>query len=272
MTYLRRPVAFAHRGGAALWPENTLEAFRFAIEIGFRYIETDLHTTRDGHVVCFHDATVDRTTDGVGRVHELDLAELKALDAGYRFTDDGRTFPFRGRGFTTPTLEEALALHPNLRLNVEIKQRAPAMEEILWSAIDALGAHDRILVAAEHDALAERFRALRPGSPVPTSAGVRGVLRFWIGARTGLHRVERYPFQALQVPVSYAGLPIVDARFIAAAHAHGLHVHVWTIDEESEMHRLLELGADAIMTDRPDRLAAVFHARGLSLDGSRGGS
>lgn len=268
MPYLdRSPIAFAHRGGAALWPENTLVAFRGAIELGFRYIETDLHRTRDGAIVCFHDATLMRTTDGAGRARDLTLAELKRLDAGYRFTRDGVTFPFRGRGLTVPTLEEALALHPELCLNVEIKQRQPPMEAALWDAIDRLGARDRLLVAAEHDPLVHRFRALRPNDRIPTSPGTRGVLRFWVGVRTGAHRFETYPFDALQVPVSFRGLTVVDRAFVDAAHAHGVQVHVWTIDEPREMRRLLDLGVDGVMTDRPDRLAEVFRERGLPLTG-----
>jgi glycerophosphoryl diester phosphodiesterase len=258
------PIAFAHRGGLALWPENTLVAFRGAVELGFRYIETDLHVTRDGVIVCFHDPTLMRTTDGAGRLKDLTLEELRGLDAGHRFTPDGgETYPYRGQGITVPTLEEALALHPDLRLNVEMKQREPRMEALLWQEIDRLEAHDRLLVAAEHDPLVHRFRALRPHHWMPTSPGIRGVVRFWAGVRSGLHRYEDYPFDALQVPVSYQRLVVVDRAFIEAAHAHALQVHVWTIDDPTEMRRLLDLGVDGIMTDRPDVLREVFDERGL---------
>lgn len=263
MSYLRSPIAFAHRGGAALWPENTLAAFEGAVALGYRYIETDVHMTRDGKIVCFHDATLERTTDGRGRVADLDLAELSRLDAGYRFTRDGVTYPFRGQGLRVPTLEEALALCPDLQLNVEIKQASPAMERALWEEIDRLGAHERLLVAAAHDPLVHRFRALRPRLPMPTSPGVRGVLRFWLGVRTGLSRFDRYPFSALQVPPSYRGLTVVDRAFVEAAHAHGVHVHVWTIDDPSDMHALLDLGVDGVMTDRPDVLKDVMIERGV---------
>lgn len=258
-----RPIAFAHRGGAKDWPENTLLAFRGAVELGFRYIETDLHMTRDGAIVCFHDRTLMRCTDGAGCVADLTLRELRALDAGHQFSPDGgRTFPYRGQGLVVPTLEEALALHPELRLNVEIKQREPAMEAALWDEIERLELFDRLLVAAEHDPLVHRFRSLR-GRRMPTSPGVRGVLRFWLGVRTGLHRFEDYPFDALQVPPTFQGLTVVDRAFVDAAHAHGLHVHVWTIDEPDEIRRLLDLGVDGIMTDRPTVLRAVFEERGL---------
>jgi glycerophosphoryl diester phosphodiesterase len=162
-----------------------------------------------------------------------------------------------------PTLEEALAIHPELRLNVEMKQRQPPMEARLWAEIDRLEAHDRLLVAAEHDPLVHRFRALRSGVRIPTSPGIRGVVRFWAGVRSGLHRIERYPFDALQVPVGWNGLTVVDRRFVDAAHEHGLRVHVWTIDRPTEMRRLLDLGVDGIMTDRPDVLRDVFRERGL---------
>lgn len=265
MSYLgKTPIAFAHRGGAALWPENTCVAFEGALELGYRYIETDLHITRDGHIVCFHDETLERTTDGCGPLAALTLEQLRKLDAGYRFTPDGgRTYPYRGQGIRVPTLEEALALHPELRLNLEIKPRHAFMEEALWKEIERLDAHERVLVAAAHDACVHRFRALRPSASLPTSPGVRGVLRFWLGVRTGLHRFDRYPFQALQVPLTHWGLTVVDRAFVEAAHAHGLRVHVWTIDEPKEMERLLDLGVDGVMTDRPDLLKEVMQARGL---------
>ncbi len=264
MSYLGpTPLAFAHRGGAALWPENTRVAFEGALALGYRYIETDVHMTRDGAIVCFHDDGLERTTDGVGPLRERTLTELRRLDAGHRFSPDGgRTFPFRGQGVRIPTLEEALALHPDLRLNVEIKQRSPAMERALWDEIDRLDAHERLLLAAAHDPLVHRFLALRPGTPMPTSPGMRGVVRFCVGVWTGLGRFERYGFRALQVPPDWHGVPVVTPAFVTAAHAHGLHVHVWTIDAPAEMNRLLDLGVDGVMTDRPDLLREVMIARG----------
>jgi len=267
--YLQSPIAFAHRGGALVWPENTLRSFEGAIALGYRYLETDLHVTADGVIVCFHDPTLNRTTEAVGRVKDLTFAELRALDAGYRFTlDGGRTFPFRGDAKAkVPSLEEALALHPDLKLNVEMKQRVPPMEALLWEALDRLDAHDRVLVAAAHDPLVHRFRRLRDRA-IPTSPGSRGVARFYLDTRLGVARRRRYPFAALQVPPSYDGLTLVDRRFVEAAHHHGIHVHCWTIDEPAEMHRLLDLGVDGVMTDRPAVLRDVFAERGLPLDPS----
>ena len=230
-----------------MWPENTIEAFEGALDLGYRYLETDLHRTRDG-----------------GNVRDYSLAELRRLDPGHRFSPDGgRTFPYRGKGCRIPTLEEALALHPRLRLNVEIKQRQPPMEAALWDEIERLDAADRLLVAAGHDALVHRFRALGGARWMPTSPGIRGVQRFWLGVQSGLHRFERYPFDALQVPATHAGLPVVTEAFVAAAHRRSIRVHVWTVDEAAEMDRLLDLGVDGIMTDQPAVLREVFERRGL---------
>ena len=263
--YLRSPIAIAHRGGAGTWPENTITSFEGAIGLGFRYIETDLHVTRDGQLVCFHDATLSRTTDGAGRVKDLTLAELRSLDPGYWFSrDGGKTFPFRGKGCVVPTFEEALRLHPDVMLNVEMKQRQPPMEEQLWQEIERLGVQDRVLVAAAHDPLVHRFRTLRR-ERLPTSPGSRGVIAFLLGVRSGLGRFASYPFDALQVPPSYAGVTVVDRAFVEAAHAHSIHVHCWTIDRREEMNRLLDLGVDGVMTDEPELLRDVFAERGLPL-------
>jgi len=251
------PIAFAHRGGAKLWPENTLTAFRGALELGIRYIETDVHRTRDGQLVCFHDRALERTTDGHGPVALHTLAELRRLDAGGRFTRDGRTFPHRGAGVGIPTLEEALALDPGLRFNVEIKPEGPEVVELLWAFVERHRLQDRVLVGAAKDRQGLAFRRLARGA-VPTSPGARGILRFWLGARTGLHRLLRFDVDALQVPTKHHGLTVVDAAFVRAAHKHGLHVHVWTVDDPGEMRRLLQLGVDGLMSDRPDLLLDVL--------------
>lgn len=266
------PYAFAHRGGAKRWPENTLLAFRQALELGYTHIETDIHLTRDGHIVCFHDAGLERTTNGVGPVKGRTLAELRELDAGFHFTPDGgHTFPYRGQGCTVPTLAEALALDPGLCLNLEMKQREPDMVEALASFIAEHDVAHRVLVASAQDELTVRFRRLREkrGMVVPTSPGVRGILAFWLSVRLGVSHRVRFDFDALQVPVTQGPLRVVDRRFVEAAHAHGIHVHVWTIDDPDEMRRLYALGVDAVMTDHPEVLMGVLReVRGRSGSGA----
>lgn len=252
-----RPLAFAHRGGAGLWPENTLEAFRGALEAGCRYIETDLHMTRDGVIVIHHDERLERTTNGVGPIRVRPLAELKKLDAGFHFTlDSGNSHPFRGKGVTIPTFEEALELSGEVRFNIEIKQREPSMARALWELIEKHELHDRVLVAAAEEDIGHEFDRIARGR-VARSPGVRGVLAFWAASRVGATGLLASEYDALQVPPRQGPLTVVDGRFVRAAHAAGVQVHVWTIDEPAEMHRLLSLGVDGLMSDRPDILMDV---------------
>jgi len=255
---LPRPYGFAHRGGAAVAPENTVFAFTRAFkEAGFRHLETDVHLTRDGELVTLHDPTLERTTDGVGLVRGHTLQEIRRLDAGHRFTSDGETYPFRGMGITIPTLEEVLAIDPEVRVNIEIKERDPAALRAVWGFIQHHRVYDRVLVASEHAPVVAAFRELSKGR-VATSAGSREILRFWLSTRLRLGPRRRPAFDALQVPARHGPLTVVDPALVANAHRHGLHVHVWTIDDEDEMRRLLALGVDAVMTDHPQRLAAVL--------------
>lgn len=254
------PLAFAHRGGAKLWPENTMVAFQGAVDLGYQYLETDLHATRDGVLVTIHDDTLARTTDGSGPVSECTLEKLKRLDAGYHFSPDGgQTFPFRGKGITVPTLAEVAETFPQLRLNVEAKQKDPPIVETLISFIEERKLHDRILVASFQDEVIQSFRR-RMGDRVATSSATWEATRFWLASRVGLTRLLRCPYDALQVPPRQGRLTVVDRRFVNAAHRRGLQVHVWTVDEPDEMRRLLRLGVDGIMSDRPDLLLDVLRS------------
>ncbi len=252
------PLAFAHRGGSKLWPENTMVAFQGAVQLGCRYLETDIHTTRDGVLVTIHDETLDRISDGSGPVHALTLAELKRLDAGYRFSpDEGQSFPFRGKGIRVPTLAEVTQAFPDTCLNLEIKQKEPSLVEALVTFIEEQNAHDRILVGSFHDRVLKEFRQ-RTGGRVATSAASREARLFWLASRLGLTRFLRLPYDALQVPPHRGALPVVDRRLVQAAHRLGIQVHVWTVDESEEMRRLLNLGVDGLMSDRPDLLLDVL--------------
>ena len=206
-----------------------------------------------------------RTTNAEGPIWDRTLAELRELDAGYRFTRDGLAFPFRGQGVRIPTLEEVLELDPAARVNLEIKQAEPAMVEALWQRIRELGVEDRVLVASEDHRLVQAFRRVAGGA-VATSAGKLEIFAFWLGSRAGLSRWLPIDYDALQVPVRFAGLEVVNARFVEAAHQNGLQVHVWTIDDVEQMRWLIELGVDGIMTDEPARLAELARARGLMPD------
>jgi glycerophosphoryl diester phosphodiesterase len=250
------PIAFAHRGGAKCWPENTLLAFRNATDLGYRHIETDIHETSDGHFVCFHDARLERTTNGHGDLRDRTLAELQRLDAGYNFIEDG-SYAFRGAGARIPTLEEALALNPDLHYNIEIKPADPALPRRLWELIEHHGVHDRVLVASEHDEMTNAFRKHSRGR-VATSPGRKGALGFWARVLAGTSKHAMFSFDALQIPRAFRGIDVVTPRFVEAAHRHGIQIHVWTIDDPIEMLELLDVGVDGLMTDMPEVLLDVL--------------
>jgi len=260
------PVNIAHRGGAEIAPENTLEGFREGLRVGAGVLELDVHTTADGHVVVIHDATVDRTTESTGAVREMTLAELKRLDAGYRFTrDGGKAFPYRGEGIRIPTLEEVYDEFVDMPINVEIKGERPGIEEAVWRIIEAAGAQERTLVVSESMLTIRRFREASGGQVATASSSVE-VISFYVLSLVGLSRLSKPRYQALQAPETYHGLRIATPGFVRAAHERGLRVDVWTINTEPAMRRLLGYGVDGIMTDRPDILARVLE--GSETDGA----
>ncbi len=262
---------FAHRGGAAQRPENTLEAFRSGFEAGCAWIETDVHMTTDGHIVCFHDSTLERTTDGRGPIAEHSLAQLRRLDAGYRF-GASQGHPYRGQGIRIPTLEEALDLDPALRFNLEIKSSAPAAVFALWRFIEDRKIHDRVLVASAADWAVRAFRDLERGrGRVASSAGTREIAAFVAAVRLGVSAHLPLEYEALQVPLHHKFIRVVDRSFVRAAHERGLQVHVWTIDDPGEIRTLLDLGVDGIMTDHPARLVGLVSERGLMPEHGDGG-
>ncbi|MFJ3719297.1 glycerophosphodiester phosphodiesterase [Streptomyces sp. NPDC090057] len=239
------PIAFAHRGGAADGLENTVAQFRRAVELGYRYIETDVHATADGRLVAFHDATLDRVTDGAGRIADLPWQDVR----------DARV---AGRE-PVPLFEELLETFPGVRWNVDVKAE-PALRPLL-ELIERTGAWDRVCVGSFSEARVLRAQRLA-GPRLATSFGTRGVLslrlRSW-----GLPAAVRRSAVAAQVPEAQSGVPVVDHRFVRAAHARGLQVHVWTVNRPERMHRLLDLGVDGIMTDHIDTLRKVMEDRGV---------
>lgn len=235
-----------------------MEAFEGAVGTGIMHLETDLRMTSDGTIVCFHDRTVDRTTNGSGEVSAFSFAELSRLDAGHRHgAVDGH--PFRGQGTRVPTLEELVTSFPDAGLVVDLK--AEGMAAGLAAIIARHSLHDRIIVGSFSDRRLSEFRAMT-GGRVATSAGQATVRNWLISTRLG--RPFPGPAQALQVPARSRGLRVVDERLVAAAHALGLQVHVWTVNQVDEMTALLEMGVDGLVTDRPDVLADVLAEPGGS--------
>ena len=252
------PIPFAHRGGAGDHPENTMPAFRAAVALGYRYLETDVHLTRDGAVVAFHDSVLERVTDRRGRLEEVTTAELARADAGYWFTrDGGQTYPHRGTGARIPLLTELIQEWPDAFLNIDTK--SDAVVEPLATLLKRMDVLDRVCVGSFSDDRLHRFRAL-VGDGVCTSMGPREIARARISSLTG--RIPRQGAQCLQLPVRQRGVPMVEPLMLRASHRSGLPIHVWTIDDGAEMDRLLDLGVDGIMTDTLDTLRGVLRRRG----------
>jgi glycerophosphoryl diester phosphodiesterase len=249
------PLLIAHRGGSALAPENTLAAFRRALDWWRAdLLEIDVQPTRDGDALVIHDPTLGRTTDGSGPVIAHTVRELKELDGGYRFTpDEGDSFPYRGTGVRLSTLREVLAELPNARVNVEIKDARA--QEAVWETVREAGAEQRVLIAAGDRRNRSRF-ARYPG---PTSAGYQDLYAFAALHRLRCARFFRPTTDAFQMPDTHNGRRALDQRWVQEAHALNMVVHVWTIDEERDMRRLLAWKVDGIISDRPDRLARVLH-------------
>ncbi|MFI5905336.1 glycerophosphodiester phosphodiesterase family protein [Streptomyces cyaneofuscatus] len=238
------PIAFAHRGGAADGVENTAAAFRRAATAGYRYFETDVHTTADGRLVAFHDPTLDRVTDATGRISALPWSEVRRARVG-------GTEPL-------PLFEELLEEFPEARWNVDVKAE-PALEPLL-ELIRRTDAWDRVCVGSFSEARVARAHRLA-GPRLATSYGVRGVLGLRLRSY-GIPAPLRTGAVCAQVPERQSGIPVVDARFVRTAHALGLQVHVWTVNEPERMAALLDLGVDGIMTDHIETLRMVLSERG----------
>jgi len=255
------PVNLAHRGASEMAPENTMEAFRLGVEAGAGGLELDVHLTRDGHLVVIHDPTVDRTTSGTGAVAEMTIDELRTFDAGYNFSPDrGDTLPYRGRNVRVPTLAEVLREFPSVAVNIDIKANHPGIEESVLGVLRSAEAGERALVVSSRYGAVRRFREIS-GGRISTGASRWEVGVFYLFGRLHLERLLLPEYGALQVPPRHRGIALVTQHFVEAAHARGVRVDAWTINEADEMRLLLELGVDVIMTARPNTLAEVLRER-----------
>lgn len=250
-----------HRGAAAVAPENTLPSFRHAVEVGADAVELDLHLSRCGTLVVIHDPTVDRTTDGRGAVAELSLDALRGLDAGYRFTADGESFPFRGRGSRIPTLEEVLEETAGLPVVAEVKSVAAGLA--LAAFLRDSPASERILVGGFS------LEAVRPAREAARwSCAYTSELRpYVLLGKAGLGGLAVPEVDAAMVPERWRGVRVVTRRFIARAHRDGLGVFVWTVNRPDRARRLFDWGVDGLVTDAPARIRRLLAEREANAAG-----
>ena len=229
------PIAFAHRGGASDNPENTMPAFQHAVDLGYTYLETDVHATSDGVLVAFHDPDLSRTCDRPGTINELSWSEVSQARV------DGRQ--------PIPLFEDLMEQFPDARVNIDCK--ADSALDRLIASLKRLDCLDRVLIGSFSDRRLRRLRA-EFGDALCSSYGPIQI--------AALKYTGRAPWggQVAQIPVKQGPITVVTERSLRNAHRHGIQVHVWTIDESDEMHRLLDLGVDGLMTDRPQILKDVL--------------
>ena len=250
----------AHRGASSEAPENTLPAFELAFK---KYrcdrVELDLHLTRDGVPVVFHDETLERTTDGVGWLRQFSLREIKALDAGFRFDPGGKgEFPYRGKGVKVPTLEEVLTIFSDRGFFLEIKDRGPEIGQKVFETLLRAGKNSKWVVGSFHGPTVRTFRRLAAGRVETFLAEDETVLAH-VAFRLGFPKMK-LAGQHASLPRTQFGFSLEGPQWIEFLHRSGAHVYYWTVNEISEMKELLRRGADGILTDYPNRLASL---RGL---------
>jgi glycerophosphoryl diester phosphodiesterase len=246
------PHVIAHRGGGALAPESTLVAFDLAARLGVDALELDVHLSADDELVVIHDATVDRTTDGVGAVADLTWPELARLDAAAAWRPPGGGAPaYRGTGVGVPRFVDVARAHPGRPLGIDVKPPGTRAATALCDALRREGRTGDVVVGSFHEDAMAAFRAACPEAA--TAATPREVRTFVLLARARLAGPYRPPFDVLQVPVERGRVRVVTPAVVRAAHAKGIPVHAWTIDDRAQIDGLLRMGVDGIIGDRPDR-------------------
>lgn len=277
----RSPLRIAHQGGEAEAPSSTMYALQRAVGLGVDALELDVHATADGHLVVLHDPTVDRTTNGRGAVADMTLGQVRQFDAAHWFVPGvgvahgrgAQDYPLRGiatgakqpppgftaADFTIPALADVFAAFPDTLINLDIKATAPQVKPYEQTLADLIATYDRsdiTMVASFSDAALRSYRSWAPEGW--TSASPEEVLRFWQAVNEGRPIETGVPYSALQVPDVYGDVAVVSEPFVAAAHSDGLAVHVWTIDDPLTMRRLLDLGVDGVVTNRPTVLLELL--------------
>ena len=244
------PRVIAHRGDSRNYPENTLPAFESAVRMGIDVVETDIHLTKDGVLVIWHDPTLERNTDGSGRIEDHTLEELRRFDAGYTFTQDGgKTFHFRGKGVRICTLAEALEHCPGQRFNIDLKTKCPEIVDEFIKVIREHDAVDRVVGASFHLSNLKRLRRLAPD--FLTSVTTAEVVPLLFRQKT--HTLPKAFKRKIifQIPMAAGPVKVVTPAFVKAMHQRGAVVMVWTINDEETMRRLFAMGVDSVMTDDP---------------------
>lgn len=249
-------IILAHQGGDGEFPSNTMFAFEQAHTMGVHVLELDVHSSSDGVIVVIHDATVDRTTDGTGRVNEMTLAELQALDAGYNWPTlaghdllESGEFPYRGQGHTIPTLEEVFRTFPDSPISIEIKQEEPSIAQDLCNLIREYNREELTVVPSFSTGAMDEFRETCP--EIATAAVEPEVLRFFVFSYIGLGSAWTPTTESFMIPEYSGDLQVISQRFVNQAQGRNVVIYPWTINTEAEIQRMIDYGVDGIITDYP---------------------
>ncbi|MEM9954089.1 MAG: glycerophosphodiester phosphodiesterase [Chloroflexota bacterium] len=249
-------IILAHQGGDGEFPGNTMVAFQNAVDVGAHVLELDAHTSADGVIVVIHDATVNRTTDGTGRVNEMTFADLQALDAGYNFPtlaghelEDTGEFPFQGQDITIPSLEEVFQTFPEMPISVEIKQEIPSMAQALCDLIREYEREELTIVPSFSPIAINEFREVCP--EVATTAVEPEVIQFFALSYVGIGKAWNPNTEAFMIPETQGGLTIITQRFVDQLHGRNVRLYPWTINTQEQMQRMFDYGVDGIITDYP---------------------
>jgi glycerophosphoryl diester phosphodiesterase len=273
---LSRFTPAAHRGASRQFPENTIEAFQRALEILPQcMLEIDVHRTRDGRIVVLHDELLEAKTDGTGPVGAKTLKEIRSLDAGHGITfDGGETYPFRGRRFRIPMLEEVLEAFPDPALSVDVKDDDPHAAELAVSAVAGRGAAHRVVISSFHSRIVRYVRVRHPR--ILTSFSQGDIVRFLLLKKARLTRLYPRTGTVMFIPeftdsenpeymeeLRRQGMRVISPGLVRAAHGRGIPVIAWTINRIENMRRLISWGVDGIITDYPDLLKQVMEEHGI---------
>ncbi|WP_295799394.1 glycerophosphodiester phosphodiesterase [uncultured Microbulbifer sp.] len=254
----RRPLVIAHAddSGQGLYPGNTPVFLQQMAERKVDVLEMDVHATADGALVLMHDATVDRTTEGEGAIRELSLAELKKLNVAYNWSRDGETYPYRDNPQRILTIDEVFQTYPKYPMVIELKTPQTEAALALCDRLQAFNKSNQVIVSSFHQQAIDAFREACPH--VATGAGSDEVKLYALASKLGAFRLLSPRYQALHIPVEYDSITLITPEAVKSVQDHGVRIDVWTVNDEAEMRRLIEMGVDGIMTDRPDRLFRVI--------------
>lgn len=249
-------IILAHQGGDGERPSNTLAAFQHAADLGAHVLEMDIHSSADSVLVVIHDETVDRTTDGIGAVNELNFAELQAFDAGYNWPTleghpdlDSGNHLYRGQGISIPSLEEVFQVFPDYPMSIEIKQEEPSIASSLCDLLGEYGREDNTIVASFSEKAMQDFRA---ACPSVATTGVESEITIYYGLNLlGLSAAWQPATHAFAVPEYFGDLHVLSPSFVSNTRQHNVRVYPWTINSATDIQKMIDLGVDGIITDYP---------------------